>query len=310
MMETFPPPPTLTRTRLRSPQDARRVVRAVLEGKLNEYPCRLGRTPGARAAEAGDVYVYRLSGAGSVVRWTDSLGPWGSSRTRKGFLCYDSLSRRHICRKKLKVAIPLENGQEDEWQVVAYDLNDKAPHPDGPVFHTVDQLIDIESEVADGDQRTERATSVDGDTETVVTTSPVLVDADAFAMIAVASHGLPKETASSSVVLPPFSSLEPLAGPVRTETRARHHTLPFPSIPMLRSKLLLRPNGISSHFSLDLLSTVASRERLFPSKRGRSRSAPAILKSVSKIDSTSVATSAPPLPSRIPIDCEMIARFK
>lgn len=116
-------------------------------------------------------------------------------------------------------------------------------------------------------------------------------------MIAAAALSEQTVVPAASFVLPPFSSLKPLAGPVRTETRARHHTLPFPSLFMLRSNLPSRLNGTCPSLPL-LPSPTSSLRVLSSSKRRRSHSSPAVLETVKT-----------PSLARTSFDHEMLSRF-
>jgi len=217
----------------------------------------------------------------------------------------------------------------DVYVVVAYDYNNKAPQSSVSQLRTVDEVPNLELDAVDADHTSDRSQSVDVDSDTVATTSPVHRDYDAFAMIAAAASTV-EQSSVALPTLPPFSSLEPLAGPVRTGTsRARHNTLPFPSPLVLRSNLHPRLNGTSPYLPLHSPSAASFRERraVGPQKRGRSHSSPAVLvtaKSAGPSHSVAASVPSPLLDSTLALpvlldsisaarssfDCEVIARFK
>ncbi|KAH7101163.1 hypothetical protein BKA62DRAFT_770928 [Auriculariales sp. MPI-PUGE-AT-0066] len=114
MESSFDHRPALRGCRFHEPQDAHLVLEHVMSGDLPQYRGRLGHN--GPPPQAGDVYVHNRS---HIPRWTDNYS-WGTSRTRKGFRCYDS-NNSPLTRKTLTVQ---SSRDKQQYQIVAYDYKD------------------------------------------------------------------------------------------------------------------------------------------------------------------------------------------
>lgn len=120
-------PPTLRNVRLSSPEEAHRILRLAIDGRLEEYPCRLARD-GEDQVQPGDVFVYKKRGMADIVRWTDGLKS-SPSRNRQGFLSYilyNTADGHDWWRKTTKLVNIYD--KTDEWHLVAYDYADPEAH--------------------------------------------------------------------------------------------------------------------------------------------------------------------------------------
>ncbi|EJD42478.1 hypothetical protein AURDEDRAFT_115081 [Auricularia subglabra TFB-10046 SS5] len=139
-------PPTLRNVRLSSPEEAHRILRLAIDGKLEEYPCRLARD-GEDQVQPGDVFVYKKRGMADIVRWTDGLKS-SPSRNRQGFLSYilyNTADGHDWWRKTTKLVNIYD--KTDEWHLVAYDYADPEAH--GSQLHGLDAAPELQGVDAD-----------------------------------------------------------------------------------------------------------------------------------------------------------------